>query len=55
MPVINRIASYAQDMAAWRQHLHQNPELGFECHETAAFVEQQLRGFGITDIHIFRK
>ncbi len=51
MPVINRIASYAQDMAAWRQHLHQNPELGFECHETAAFVEQQLRAFGITEIH----
>jgi amidohydrolase len=39
MPVINRIASYAPDMAAWRQHLHQNPELGFECHETAAFTE----------------
>jgi len=51
MPVINRIASYAPDMAAWRQHLHQNPELGFECHETAAFVEQQLRSFGITEIH----
>ena len=51
MPVINRIASYALDMAAWRQHLHQNPELGFECHETAAFVEQQLRSFGITEIH----
>jgi len=51
MPVINRIASYAPDMAAWRQYLHQNPELGFECHETAAFVEQQLRSFGITEIH----
>jgi len=51
MPVINRIASYAPDMAAWRQHLHRNPELGFECHETAAFVEQQLRSFGITEIH----
>ena len=51
MPVINRIASYAPDMAAWRQHLHQNPELGFECHETAGFVEQQLRSFGITEIH----
>ncbi|SDI01647.1 M20 aminoacylase family protein [Lutimaribacter saemankumensis] len=51
MPVINRIAAYAEDMAQWRQHLHAHPELGFECHETAAFVVERLKEFGISDIH----
>lgn len=50
MPVINRIAGLAGEMAGWRQHLHAHPELGFECHETAAFVVERLREFGITQI-----
>jgi hippurate hydrolase len=28
-----------------------NPELVFDCHQTAAFVVEKLRSFGITDIH----
>jgi hippurate hydrolase len=51
MPVINRIADYTPDMTAWRRHLHANPELVFDCHQTAAFVVERLREFGITDIH----
>ena len=51
MPVVNRIAEFAEEMKAWRRHLHQNPELGFECHETAAFVVARLQEFGITEIH----
>ncbi|MCB2135532.1 MAG: amidohydrolase [Rhodobacteraceae bacterium] len=51
MPVINRIADYAQDMKGWRRHLHQHPELGFDCHETAAFVVARLREFGVDAIH----
>lgn len=51
MPVINRIADYSDDMTAWRRHLHENPELVFACHKTAAFVVERLREFGITDIH----
>lgn len=51
MPVINRIADFAEDMTAWRRHLHQYPELGFECHETAAFVVEKLRAFGVDEIH----
>ncbi len=31
---------------AWRRHLHANPELSFEEHETADFVEHTLRSFG---------
>ena len=50
MAVINRIAGFADDMTAWRRHLHETPELGFECHETAAFVVEKLREFGITQI-----
>lgn len=50
MPVINRIADYHEDMKAWRQHLHANPELDFACHETAKFVEERLREFGVDRI-----
>ncbi len=49
MPVINRIADFVPDMTAWRRYQH--PELGFACHDTAAFVVARLRDFGITDIH----
>lgn len=51
MPVLNRIAGFADEMTAWRQHLHQHPELGFACHETAAYVVARLREFGLTEIH----
>lgn len=51
MPVLNRIAGYAEEMKGWRQHIHANPELSFDCHETAAFIEARLREFGITEIH----
>jgi amidohydrolase len=51
MPVINRIADYAEEMTVWRRHLHQHPELSFDCHETAAFVVARLREFGVDEIH----
>ena len=35
---------------AWRRHLHANPELSFEEHETAAFIERTLRSFGGLEI-----
>ncbi len=50
MAVINRIAGFADEMTAWRRALHARPELGFDCHETAAFVVARLREFGITQI-----
>ncbi len=40
----------AQDMRNWRRHLHQNPEFGFEEAETAQFVVDRLRAFGIEEI-----
>ena len=51
MPVLNRIADYADQMTAWRHHLHQHPELGFDCHQTAAFVAERLAEFGVDEIH----
>jgi hippurate hydrolase len=51
MAVVNRIASYAREMQGWRRHLHAHPELGFDCHETAAFVAARLREFGVDEIH----
>ncbi|WP_089269753.1 M20 aminoacylase family protein [Puniceibacterium sediminis] len=51
MPVINRIAAYGEEMTGWRRYLHQHPELGLECQETARFVVEKLREFGVSDIH----
>lgn len=51
MPVVNRIADFAPDMAAWRQHLHSIPELGFDCPKTAAFIADRLREFGVDEMH----
>ena len=51
MPPVNRIADFAGDMAAWRRHLHQIPELGLDCPETAAFVAERLRDFGVDELH----
>jgi len=50
MPIKNRLAEMHAEITGWRRHLHQHPELMFDVHETAKFVEQKLRGFGITDI-----
>ena len=51
MPVVNRIADMSDEMTAWRRHLHTIPELGLECHKTAAFVAERLREFGVDEIH----
>ena len=51
MPIINRIAEYSDTLTAWRRHLHQNPELGYEEVETAAFVAARLREMGVDEVH----
>ncbi|WP_100367996.1 amidohydrolase [Yoonia maricola] len=51
MPIINRIADFAEDMTAWRRHLHMHPELQFACFETAKFVVERLQDFGVDEIH----
>ena len=51
MPVVNRIADYAAEMTGWRRHLHQIPELSFDCPQTAAFIAARLREFGVDELH----
>lgn len=50
MPIKNRLAEMHEEITGWRRHLHENPELLFEVHETAAFVVDRLREFGVDDI-----
>ncbi|EJF09212.1 amidohydrolase [Pontibacter sp. BAB1700] len=39
--------TYTQDTVGIRRHLHANPELSFEEHNTAAYVEQVLESYGL--------
>ncbi|MHA6688795.1 amidohydrolase, partial [Mesorhizobium sp. A556] len=47
MPIINRIAEFHDEMTQWRHHLHANPELSFQEYETAKFIAEKLRSYGI--------
>ncbi len=38
-----RAASLREQLVAWRRHLHQHPELSFEEHETAGYIEAELK------------
>ena len=51
MPVLNRIAAYAEEMKGWRRHLHMHPELAFDCHNTAAYIVERLHEIGVDEIH----
>ena len=51
MAILNSIAGFENDMAKWRRHLHQNPELGRDCYKTAKYIQERLKEFGITEIH----
>lgn len=46
----DKAALYKTEVIAIRRHLHQHPELSFNEYETANFVEQKLKEFGITKI-----
>ncbi len=39
----DRVEELRTQLVAWRRHLHMNPEVGFEEHETAAYIEAELR------------
>jgi hippurate hydrolase len=41
------IAKLTPEVVAWRHHIHANPELGFREVETARFVADKLRSFGL--------
>ncbi len=50
MPVKNRFAEMQEEITTWRRHLHENPELLFDTHETAAFVAEKLKEFGCDEV-----
>ena len=41
---------FADDVVECRRHIHANPELSYEEHETAHYVADRLRAYGITNI-----
>ncbi|MER9895719.1 amidohydrolase [Mesorhizobium sp. M0119] len=45
------IAALTPDVIGWRHHIHANPELGFNEYETARFVAEKLRSFGLDEVH----
>ena len=50
MPVKNRFAEMLPEITAWRHDFHENPELLFEVHRTAAKVADLLREFGCDEV-----
>jgi hippurate hydrolase len=50
MPILNRAAELQDEIAAWRQRIHQTPELGYDVIETARFVAETLRSFGCDSV-----
>ncbi|KAB1070652.1 M20 aminoacylase family protein [Methylobacterium planeticum] len=50
MPVIDRIAAAADEIAAWRHDLHAHPELLYDVERTAGFVADKLRDFGCDEV-----
>ena len=50
MPVKNRFAELLPEIIAWRRDIHENPELLFDVHRTAAKVAGLLRDFGCDEV-----
>lgn len=50
MPILNRAAEMQEEIAGWRRHLHQKPELNFDVFETADFVTRKLKEFGCDEV-----
>nr|WP_272209866.1 amidohydrolase [Marinicella sp. W31]MDC2875698.1 amidohydrolase [Marinicella sp. W31] len=50
MPVLNSAAKIQDEATKWRRLLHQNPELLYDVDETAAFIADKLRSFGVDEV-----
>lgn len=50
MPIINRVADLADEIAAWRRDFHENPELLYDVHRTAGIVAEKLKAFGCDEV-----
>ncbi|WP_413710414.1 M20 aminoacylase family protein [Rhizobium sp. Rhizsp82] len=50
MPILNRAAELQDEVTEWRRHIHARPELLFAVENTAAFVAEKLKEFGVDEI-----
>ncbi len=50
MPLLNSAVEMQAEVTSWRRHLHENPEILFDVHETAAFVKSKLEEFGCDEV-----
>lgn len=50
MPIINRMAELHDEITEWRKEIHENPELDYAVHETAANVAAKLEAFGCDEV-----
>lgn len=50
MPVINRVAEFQPEIAAWRRDFHRNPELQYDVQRTAGRVADLLKSFGVDEV-----
>ena len=50
MPVINRVADLAAEVAEWRRDIHAHPELQYDVGRTAGKVAELLRSFGVDEV-----
>ncbi len=50
MPILNRAAELQGEVTEWRRHIHAHPELLYAVENTAAFVADKLRSFGVDEV-----
>ncbi|EHS52101.1 amidohydrolase [Rhizobium sp. PDO1-076] len=50
MPILNRAAELQSEATEWRRHLHAHPEILYDVENTASFVEQKLKEFGVDEV-----
>ena len=50
MPILNRAAELQDEVTGWRRQIHSQPELLFDVEQTAAFVAEKLREFGVDEV-----
>lgn len=50
MPILNSVAAIHDEVTAWRRDIHENPEILYEVHRTAALVTDKLRSFGCDEV-----
>ncbi|MDK4739794.1 M20 family metallopeptidase [Rhizobium sp. CNPSo 3464] len=50
MPILNRAAELQDEVTEWRRYIHTRPELMYAVENTAAFVAEKLKAFGVDEI-----